>query len=753
MEKSIKEKKTSTYNPNTKKGIIAEFLSLETTLIPLNGKVPTIKNWTDLQFSKETTPEYFTNNYGVKLEEEDLVIDYDPRNDTTEGKRAFQNLVNYVGEAFDTMTVKTGSNGLHVYMKKPSDIEVVNEIHKIKRDKEGRVISEEYPEFAGLEFKSAGRQVVGPGSIHPETKREYILNYKRPSDERMQAPNKLLELIKKPVTIPGVTLEGEGMGAFTDDTQTIARYVDFLNKATPAVEGCGGDQHTYSIACRGRDFNLSPQKTYELMWQYFNPKCVPIWEDKDLWVKVKSAYVNNRDIQGKWSPQLDFDMPDVPENLKKAPLFVYDKQGNPKKMLCNVMSFFKQEGNPIEGKLRYNLFTRNIEFKTKAPWHYDDGQSWNDEDAIHLKAWLSDAKQFEINTYVIHEAALNLAKENAYHPIQNYLEGLKWDGKKRLGNWLSEYCACNENIYTRAIGEKVLVAAVSRIFKPGTKFDHILVVEGTQGIGKSTLVSILGKYWFGDIIIDPHNKDTIDALRGKWVVEISEMECTKREVNALKRFITCTSDRVRPAYAKTTQDFPRQCIFIGTINPENGRGYLKDPTGNRRYWPVKVEAVDYVRLREDVDQLWAEALQVYKSGRCKLYLDNKELQDFASREVDERFESDPLEEVIGNYLVEHDVEAIRTTDIMQNILLMPVSKLDKFFAMRLSCAMNRLGYENTTKRFEGKAQRCYIKRQKNGCGTKENNMKQNETGIQHLLQKSSGIGKESTNIPLPKMDI
>jgi putative DNA primase/helicase len=491
------------------------------------------------------------------------------------------------------------------------------------------------------------------------------------------------------------------------------------------------------------------------MWTNFNAKCIPSWEDKDLWVKVKSAYINNQDIQGKWSPQLDFDLPDVPANLKKAPLFHYDKQGNPKKMLCNVLSFMKLEDNPLEDRLRYNLFTKNIEFKTKAPWHYNEGQSWNDEDAIHYKAWLSDAKNFEMQTSVIHEAALNMAKENAYHPVYNYLEGLEWDGKKRLGNWLSEYCSCDENIYTRAIGEKVLVAAVARIYKPGTKFDHILVIEGKQGIGKSTLVSIMGKYWFGDIMIDPHNKDTVESLRGKWVVEISEMECAKREVNALKRFITCTSDRMRPAYARTAQDFPRQCIFIGTINPEHGRGYLKDPTGNRRYWPLKVEDVDFLKLRQDMDQIWAEALQVYKSGKCKLYLETKELQDFANKEAEERFEEDPMEEIIGNYLEAKNVEYITTTDIMQNCLMMPVSKLDKFFGMRLACAMNRIGYRNRTKRIEGRVQRCYVREQENEfVDNKESPIgEKNPLLIPPQNQELVDIGIESTDTSPMSMDI
>jgi len=253
-------------------------------------------------------------------------------------------------------------------------------------------------------------------------------------------------------------------------------------------------------------------------------------------------------------------------------------------------------------------------------------------------------------------------------------------------------------------------------------------------------------------MIDPHNKDTVDALRGKWIIEISEMECAKREINALKRFITCVSDRMRPAYARTTQDFPRQCIFIGTINPENGRGYLKDPTGNRRYWPLRVEAVDFVRLREDMDQIWAEALQVYKSGKCKLYLDTKELQDFAHNEAEERFETDPLQEIIENYVLEKEIDVITTVQITQDILMMPISKLDKFFSMRISCAMNRIGFENATKRIDGKVQRCYAKtRNENELEFSEN---ENQTTLnQHENYTSLDTGNELSDTRIPTMDI
>lgn len=684
----------------SKRDIIADYLSIRTILIPLNGKTPVEKEWTKTQFSEETTPEDFEGNYGVLLEEDDLIIDYDPRNDKTEGKSAYQNLVNYVGEAFDTYTVRTGGGGLHIYLKKPKGFHVVNSLPL-----------DEYPQFSGIEFKTFGRQVVGPGSIHPDTKELYRVEWKRPSDERMEAPQKLLDLIKKEINIKGLDLQGVGLGSFTDDNQSVGRYVEFLNNSTPAIEGQGGDLKTYQMACRGRDFNLSPQKTFEVLLKYYNPRCIPSWEEKDLWVKVKSAYTNNKDIQGKWNPQADFDIPDLldlPENIRNAPIFERDKQGMPKKMLRNVISFMMLEDNPLYDLLRFNLFTNSIEFKDRAPWHATDGKCWSDEDAIQFKVWLSN-QSFEISVNIIHEAALIVASRNSYHPIKNYLEALEWDGTPRIHNWLSEYCKTQENDYTKAIGQKVLLAALSRIYNPGTKFDYVLVLEGPQGIGKSTFVSILGKYWYGDILIDPYSKDTVDALRGKWIIEISEMECAKREVTALKRFISCVSDRVRPAYARTTQDFPRQCVFIGTINPENGRGYLKDPTGNRRYWPVYLEAIDFVRLRSDIDQIWAEAVQVYKKGDFKLYLDTKELQDFARKQADERFETDPIEEVIGNYLVDTNRERITNQEIMTDCLMMSVSRLDKFFAGRIACAMNRLGYAYKLARYQGRTQRCYVK--------------------------------------------
>lgn len=719
MEQEVlKEGQTSTFNPNDRGDVISDYVAAGFTLIKVSGKVPVNKAWQQTEYNMFASAEDFPNNYGVKLPAEVLVIDYDPRNDKTEGKVAVKNLQKFLGNiAFDTYTVITGGGGLHIYLRKPPEIAVVNELHKVIKDKNGKVIEEIYPEFSGLEFKTMGRQVIGPLSIHPTTNKPYKIAFHKPS-YMMDAPEALLKLVKKSDAIVGIATDKVALDKYTDDEQSVRRFKTFLLEHPPAVEGDGGDTHTYKTACRGRDFGLSPEKVFETMWVHWNPRCLPPWDDKELWMKVKSAFENNQDIQGKWNPKADFEVVPVPVGVPVMNFDRMPKSGELKTTLHNTCLFFAIPESPVNGLLRYNLFTENIEFIGKAPWHAanDFRNGWSDEDAVQMKFWLSSKKLYEINTNIIHEAALKVAMDSTFHPVIEYLDGLGWDGIPRIENWLIEYAGAVDNKYTRQIGEKTLLAAVARIYEPGIKFDHVLVLEGVQGIGKSTLVHILGKKWFGDIILDPHNKDTIDALRGKWIVELSEMECTRRGVNALKRFISCTSDTVRLAYARTSKEFPRKSIFIGTINPEMGRGYLKDSTGNRRFWPVEIRGVDFNRLKNDVDQLWAEAVHKYKSGLSVLWLDDKEVQDIAATEASKRYETDPWEDIIYVFLenlkeksgLPRDWTSVQ--EILDECLLIPHSKVDKFHKSRVSNVLDRLGWVYTNKRIEGKVSRCFVRK-------------------------------------------
>ena len=721
MEQKIQQPKTdplnSIFNPQSKQDVVADYVASGYTLIKVSGKVPIDKAWQQTEYNMFQTADDFPQNYGVKLTPDLLVIDYDPRNDVTEGKQALQNLIKYLDNfVFDTYTVITGGNGLHIYMTKPPEISVTENLYKCKKDKDGNIISEEFKEYSGIEFKSVGRQVIGPLSIHPETNRQYKIAYHKPS-YRINAPAKLLDLIKRTDKIVGIDPTKTALNKYTDDEQSVQRYKSFLKAHPPAVEGDGGDTHTYKTACRGRDFGLSPQLVFETMMFNWNNKCLPPWSDTELWVKVRSAFENNQDTQGKWNPATDF------APIVSAPpvgVLNFDrnaKTGEVKKSRHNVACFMRMNESPIYNLLRYNLFTENIEFVGKAPWHSenDNRRGWSDEDAIQFAFWLSEEKIYEANIATVHEAALKIAMDNAYHPVINYLDNLRWDGIPRIHNWLTDYAGAANNPYVQSVGEKTLMAAVARIYEPGIKFDHVLVLEGEQGIGKSTLVHTLGKNWYGDIIIDPHNKDTIDALRGKWIVEISEMECTRREVNALKRFISCTSDTVRLAYARTAKEFPRKSIFIGTINPEMGRGYLKDSTGNRRYWPVEIIGVDFDGLKNDVDQLWAEAVAKYKKGGAKLWIEDKNVRNLAAAEANKRYEGDPWEDIIEEFLESRKEpnglvkEYVTAQEILDECLLIPHSKIDKIHRNRVTIVLGRLGWKYSNRRVEGKQLRCFIK--------------------------------------------
>ena len=617
----------------TKEQLLIGYNHAGYALTQLNGKKPIRRNWPDTQHTENIDPSNFSGNFGVVLKDDDLVVDIDPRN--FKDADVIEKLVKTIGKPLASFTVKTGGGGFHVYYKKPPEL-------RIKKDIKG---------YEGIEFKTKGAQVVGAGCIHPNTNKEYIIVYGS-LGQIVQAPDELLFLIKT----KNLRLE-TGMDEAIDDAQSVSRFSEFLVKRAPlAIEGEQGDKTTFKVACRGRDYGLSAAKTYALMQQFWNPFCQPPWKDRELKVKVNNAYAYNEDALGKRHPLADFEAIQTEEE-KADPdgeiRWDMTDTGILKKTLNNTVNFFRLKDSDIKDLLRYNEFTHDIECVKHFPWQ---GKSvrlpklWDDSDAINCKYYLSNQKHFDVPTMILHEAALVLAKRKPFHPVRNYIKSLEWDGKPRLDTWLCHYAGAEANDYVRTVGKKVLVAALARIFNPGCKFDYVLVLEGKQGVGKSTLCEILGGEWFGDITLDTHNKDTIDAMRGKWIIEASEMEVSRRsETQALKAFITRRVDRVRLAYAKAAKDFPRQCIFIGTTNPESEAGYLKDTTGNRRFWPVHVPLVKMTELAHDVDQLWAEAYECFKNGE-ELYITDLDISNYAQEEANKRRLSDPWLDIISEFI-------------------------------------------------------------------------------------------------------
>jgi predicted P-loop ATPase len=237
-------------------------------------------------------------------------------------------------------------------------------------------------------------------------------------------------------------------------------------------------------------------------------------------------------------------------------------------------------------------------------------------------------------------AAIDMvAHENAFHPVRDYLEAAVWDGTSRVEGLFVDYLGAENNAYHRAIARMTLVGAVTRIFEPGHKFDFVPILEGVQGKRKSTFIEILARSWFSELEGDLHDrKQLVEKMQGAWILEIPELQgFSKAEVTTIKGFVSARKDKVRMAYARRAMEYPRQCIFMGSTNDSE---YLKDSTGGRRFWPVacSVGEIDTARLARHVDQLWAEAVTLYREMRrnCNsetlpLYLSDQEAGREAAR--------------------------------------------------------------------------------------------------------------------------
>ncbi len=300
--------------------------------------------------------------------------------------------------------------------------------------------------------------------------------------------------------------------------------------------------------------------------------------------------------------------------------------------------------NVVSDKLfKFNLFSQRIHYGFDAPWGRIENESLANIDSIQIKAWLtSSAWGIDPPTSMVDEVVRSIAHENAYHPVKDYLSSLEWDGVPRIRTWMRDYLsATGDDLYLETMSEIFLVAAVARIFQPGVKYDCMIILEGKQGAGKSTVGKVLASpEWFFDSPLDLHDKDSSLSLQGQWIVEMGELaNLRKADIATIKSFLSRSTDKFRPPFEKSVVDFDRQCVFFGTTNDSV---YLKDPTGNRRFLPVKVgDVLDTKGLSKVRDQLWAEAVMSYDCG-TKIYLDSDEIKILAEAAQNEKVIEDTL---------------------------------------------------------------------------------------------------------------
>jgi predicted P-loop ATPase len=326
---------------------------------------------------------------------------------------------------------------------------------------------------------------------------------------------------------------------------------------------------------------------------------------------------------------------------------------------------------------------------------------FSDADASQIQEWLQRAGLPKIGRETVHQAIALRAQERGFHPVREYLDAIAWDGVNRLDGWLSRYVRAEPSAYASAIGRMFLVAAVARIFQPGAKADYVLVLEGEQGAGKSRACAILGGEWFSDSLPDvTRDKDAAQHLRGKWIVEISELSAIGRaEAEALKSFISRPVERYRPPYGRQEVVEPRQCLFVGTTNRST---YLGDDTGGRRFWPVKVGMVDTAALAADRDQLFAEAVAAFRAG-AQWWPDANFERDHIRVEQESRFETDLWEPEIASFVIGRT--RVQVSEVARDALHLEMAKIGTKEQRRIAAVLSRLGW-TSIRDWQGRA---YVK--------------------------------------------
>lgn len=327
-----------------------------------------------------------------------------------------------------------------------------------------------------------------------------------------------------------------------------------------------------------------------------------------------------------------------------------DANGKIEKTINNMVLVL--ENDPLlKGKIVTDEFASCGMVLGKLPWSKDTGKRrWKDEDDAgfynYMELFYTLTGRDKLDS-----ALLIVSSQNRINDVKEYLKGLKWDGVKRLDTLLSVYLGAEDNAYTRAVMRKSLCAAVARAVVGGVKYDYMPIFTGPQGIGKSTFLGILGKDWFSDSLTSFEGKEAAELIQGTWINEVGELTAmTKQETNAVKQFLSKTDDIYRAAYGRRTNRYPRRCVFFGTSNEEE---FLKDMTGNRRFWPVDVGVYPakksvWQELPNEVDQIWAEAYTYWMLGE-PLYL-SKDVEKLAEDMQESHREASGKEGLIRDFL-------------------------------------------------------------------------------------------------------
>lgn len=337
----------------------------------------------------------------------------------------------------------------------------------------------------------------------------------------------------------------------------------------------------------------------------------------------------------------------------EARLVLNNKTGECEPSINNALLILLHDPD-LKNCFGYDEFAEKPKLLKRPPWSGKTvttkgrGTLWTDADEAGLRWYMQLRWKFKSENDL--RNALELAfQRNRFHPVRDYLMSLQWDGTPRLETVFVRHLGAEDNKFNRTVTRKWFCAAVARVMSPGCKFDSCIILAGPQNLGKSGFADVLSRGWFNDSDIRMDNKDGYGSLHGNWIIELAELASTKRsEVEVVKTFLSKREDTYRPAYARHDVTIPRQCVFFGTTNEQE---FLRDRTGNRRFWPISVERkMNRDALEAEVDQIWAEAFEIWRQGTENLYLDSEELEQMLDEVQESRMTQDDVEEEVDAYL-------------------------------------------------------------------------------------------------------
>lgn len=614
------------------------------------GKHPSTKNGlSDATRDEDKLKSWFKStpsNLAIRTGEGLMVLDVDVDKG---GMESLRGLEEEYGPMPETRTCLTGGGGMHLYFRVKESVS--NSVEKLGK---------------GLDVRGDGGYVIVPPSMHASG-RPYAWDIGQ-TERVADCPPWLLKLARKPrpedvegIPQPDAVLEG-------------ARN-DYLASFAGAMRRRGATEKVILVALLEQNKEVCKP---------------PLPEDEVRRIAKSIASKPAAEDPQSWTSQLKLNSKGV----------VYHTVGN-----AAVYLMFHPA---MQGKLKYNEFSEKVVWAERPPEGLlrPEVGEFQEEHLVYVQHWMSKTVGVNFGIEPIYHAVRAVAKRNGFHPLRDWLDSLEWDGVKRIGRWLYSYCGvANSNAIAADMGRWFLLSAVARVYSPGCQVDHVLVLEGDQGVGKSSIVRVLGGEYYLGKMPKLSNQYAAMYLNGYWIAEIPELDAMKGvERSQYKEFITQGFDVYKEPYAKLPVKRLRQCAFIGTTNES---AYLDDAE-NRRFWPVRVGTIKLDALTNDRAQLWAEAVHSYKSG-SKWHPETEDKKESLRAEQEDRATEDAWEDTVRDYLIKCEVkmEPVSMEKVLR-ALGFDLVRVERRHQMRAGDVMRRLGWEARRGMVNGVRQRVWL---------------------------------------------